>query len=336
MNRMLALAALLFAAPVHAEVTFEWVTVGDPENACDTQFDGCFGSVAVPYRIAKHEVTNAQYAEFLNAVASDSDPNGLYNPSMGNATSWQGGIERTLLPGPGIFEYVPIAGRENLPVGLVSFADAARFANWLHNGQPTGLQNSTTTEDGAYTFTSESIVGPRNPGATIVLPSEDEWYKAAYYDTGAQVYFDYPVSSDTETVCSAPTSIANRANCSTPASGDFSNVGAYDMSAPGAGPGSPGPNGTYDQGGNAYEWTETPVPGIPQSRVLRGGSYWVGSLNANSWTQHPLQLDNNKDFGFRVAGPVPAMAVPTLSYFGLVAVMAGLVTSGWWLRSRSR
>ena len=69
------LAAIALAA--HG-VTIDWVTVGDPGNACDTQSQGCFGSVADIYLIGKYEVTNAQYAEFLNAVA-DTDTYGLYD-----------------------------------------------------------------------------------------------------------------------------------------------------------------------------------------------------------------------------------------------------------------
>ena len=61
MRSLLVFAALLFAFPAHAEVTIDWVTVGDPGNACDTQSQGCFGAVAQTYRIAKYEVTAAEH-----------------------------------------------------------------------------------------------------------------------------------------------------------------------------------------------------------------------------------------------------------------------------------
>ena len=80
MRSLSALAALLFAVPAHA-VTIDWVTVGDPGNACDTQPSGCFGTVPYTYRISKYEITNTQYSEFLNAVAK-TDTNGLYNATM--------------------------------------------------------------------------------------------------------------------------------------------------------------------------------------------------------------------------------------------------------------
>jgi hypothetical protein len=109
-----------------AVITFNWVTVGDPGNACDPQGIGrCFGAVSYPYRIATHEVTNAQYAGFLNAKAA-SDPLGLYNTDMAAST---GGITRS--GSPGSYTYSAIPGRENMPVSLVSYFDALRFANWL-------------------------------------------------------------------------------------------------------------------------------------------------------------------------------------------------------------
>jgi formylglycine-generating enzyme required for sulfatase activity len=242
------------AAP--SAVTFDWITVGDPGNACDPRGTGrCFGAVGYPYRIARHEVTNAQYAAFLNAKAA-SDPLGLYNTDM---ATW-GGIART--GSPGSYTYGAVPGRENMPATPVSYFDALRFANWLHNGQGDG-----DTETGAYTLLggtprpSNTLV-ERNAGATVFLPTDAEWYKAAYYDTQFAVYYDYPAGTDTQVVCSTPTATPNRANCG-PAVGDFTSAGSY--------PGSPSPNGTFDQGGNVSEWTDTLV-GAEDHRTIRGGS----------------------------------------------------------------
>ena len=85
MRGLFLFAALLFAPPAHA-VSIDWVTVSDPGNPADTEVmsDGTTGYGAVPYtyKIGRHPVTNAQYAEFLNAVAA-TDTYGLYNPEMG-------------------------------------------------------------------------------------------------------------------------------------------------------------------------------------------------------------------------------------------------------------
>lgn len=113
-------------------VGIDWVTVGDPGNACDVQSQGCFGAVGYAYRISKYETTNAQYVEFLNAVAA-SDSTGLYHGLM---VSSDGGISRSGISGS--FGYAAISGRENKPVNFVSWYDALRFSNWLHNGQPIG------------------------------------------------------------------------------------------------------------------------------------------------------------------------------------------------------
>jgi formylglycine-generating enzyme required for sulfatase activity len=206
------LAALLVALPAGA-LDIEWAYVGDPGNAPDTATNCLYadcGSVPYEYAIAKYEVTNAQYAEFLNAKAA-SDPLGLYNPSMGSDTTL-GGITQS--GSDGSYSYAAKPGFENKPVVYVSFYDALRFANWLNNGQGSG-----DTEAGAYTLLggtpepSNGTTVTRNPGATKARPSENEWYKAAYYSPGG-TYFEYPTGTDEQTACVRPASdTGNSANC---------------------------------------------------------------------------------------------------------------------------
>ncbi len=74
-------------------VTIPTVAVGHAGNAADTTG---YGTVGYGYRLGTTEVTNAQYVDFLNAVAA-TDTYGLYNSSMGSGT--QGGITRTGLSG---------------------------------------------------------------------------------------------------------------------------------------------------------------------------------------------------------------------------------------------
>src|SRR5258705_7190969 len=223
-----ALAAALCGAPAGA-VAIDWVSVGGPGNPCDAQPQGCFGAVAAAFSIARTEVTNAQYTEFLNAVAKD-DPNALYSPTMASSGAGHGGITRS--GSAGDYTYSAVAGRESLPVNYVSFYDALRFANWLHNGQPVGPQGPLTTESGAYAITAQGIADnsiARDAAASVALASEDEWYKAAYYDASGARYFDYPAGSDTASVCKAPAATANSANCGvaggTPGAGNLTAVG---------------------------------------------------------------------------------------------------------------
>jgi formylglycine-generating enzyme required for sulfatase activity len=291
----------------------DWVSVGGAGNGCDVQPQGCFGAVADAYLISKYETTNAQYAEFLNAVAA-TDTYNLYNTNMGSGL---GGITRS--GSSGSYTYSTIAGRQDMAVNFVSWFDSLRFANWMHNGQPLGAQDSTTTEDGSYTFIDEFTVNPRNASATIVLTSEDEWYKAAYYDALSTSYFDYPAGSDTQTTCAAPGPTANTANCNFVV-GDLTDVGSYTGSA--------SPNGTFDQGGNVWEWSEAMVGGLGV-RSLRGGS--GSSLPGTLAASH---LDSNfttaeaPNIGFRlVMIPEPGT--------GLL-VLSGLLSLAAWRRRRVR
>ena len=308
MKRLLVLAALFFVLPAQAEVTIDWVIVGDPGKACDTQSQGCFGAAAYTYQISKYEVTNAQYTEFLNAVAA-TDAYGLYHTNMGVAAyPTYGGITRS--GSSGSYTYSTIAGREDMPVNNVDFYDSLRFANWLHNGQPTGAQDATTTEFGAYNMSLGSAV-VRRGAAKVFLTSEDEWYKAAYFNGTS--YFDYPAGSDTPTTCEVPGATPNTANCDEVV-GDVTDVGSYTGSA--------SPYGTFDQGGNVWEWTETI---IGSDRGLRGGNI---NVNPDKLAASFRVALNPAAFsgltGFRVASRDPAAPVPSLSPMG-AALLGGLV-----------
>ena len=312
----LASGPLLYAPPSGA-VAIDWVTVGDPGNAPDNTG---IGAVATVYRISKYEVTNAQYAEFLNAMA-DSDPKGLYNTLMGS-NAIVGGITRSGTNGS--FTYSAKVGFASKPVVFVSFYDSLRFANWLHNGQPTGAQDTTTTEDGAYTITAggistNSIV--RNVGATSFLTNEDEWYKAAYYDAISTSYFEYPVGTDSRTGCVGPGSdTGNSANCDA-AVGSLTDVGAYTLSA--------SPSGTLDQGGNVWEWNEAALGG---NRRIRAGGWTKQNRPdqlAASFRESTGATFETISIGFRVGNVVPEPSTGLL-------VIAGLFVLGFGHRARAR
>lgn len=127
------------------------------------------------YQIGKYEVTNSQYAAFLNAKAA-TDTFELYNSEM-DFSQFDGITQTGSL---GSYTYAAKSGFENKPVNNVSFWNATRFANWLNNGQ-----GGADTETGSYTLTSGGITENtvmRNHGANWVVASENEWYKAAFYD----------------------------------------------------------------------------------------------------------------------------------------------------------
>ena len=273
------------------------VAVGNAGNAADNTG---YGSVSYEYQIGKYEVTNAQYAEFLNAVAA-ADPSALYSTSMGGGWNDIGGITRG--GSDGSYTYTVRTNRGNRPVNYVSWYDTLRFANWLHNGQPTGAQDNSTTEDGAYDMSLGSSV-VRKPGATWFLSSEDEWYKAAYYKGGGTDagYWDYATQSDTPPTAELPagTDLTN-------GSANFYDGGyldtTYYTTEVGVYTAKPSDSAydTFDQNGNVSEWNEAVLHG-GISRALRGGSALpIGpSLGSSSrWGHDPSW--NNKHIGFRVA-----------------------------------
>ncbi|KKL16007.1 hypothetical protein LCGC14_2499890, partial [marine sediment metagenome] len=200
---VVAAGAILVLGSAASAVNMETVPVGNIGNTDDTHSGG-YGAVDYEYRIGRYEVTAGQYTEFLNAVAG-TDTYGLYSSNMWS-NFYGCKIERYAGSGtPGDpYEYQVAADWANRPVNFVSWGDAARFANWLHNDQRSGPQDLTTTEDGAYhldgaTSNPDLLAVSREGDWKWAVPTEDEWYKAAYHkndgDTGH--YFDYPTSSDT-------------------------------------------------------------------------------------------------------------------------------------------
>jgi formylglycine-generating enzyme required for sulfatase activity len=302
-------ALFLLVAPSASAVTMDWTPIGNPGNACDSQSDGCYGAVSYSYAIGTYEVTNAQYVEFLNAKAA-SDPLELYNTWMASL----GGITRSGLSGS--YTYSAVAGRENRPVNFVSFYDALRFANWMNNGQGSG-----DTETGAYTLLggtaapSNGNTVTRNAEATIVLPSEDEWYKAAYYSALSTSYFDFPAGSNTQTTCAFPTTNPNTASCYDGNHYGIADVGSYT--------GSPSPYGTFDQGGNVAEWDEAIIiiSGRPSPyRGLRGGAWSFGSSQlAASARDSIYPFFEDTTVGFRIA-MIPEPGTGLLVTVGLLAL----------------
>ena len=258
-NALSLLWVLLVAVPVHGDLVISMTTIGNPGNAPDYPYPDPWipvGSVAYTYQISTYEVTVAQYTEFLNAAAA-SDPYGLWSENMGDG----GGIGIPIITrsgSEGSYSYTTVSGHGNEPVRFVSFYDGIRLANWLANGQGGG-----DTETGSYIL-ADGITLQRNPGATWVLPSEDEWYKAAYYDPVLDAYYTYPNGSDD--VPAEPT------DETTPREMNFGGPpfwqGDQYFTAIGETTGR-GPYGVYDMGGNVEEYTDTIV--LPANRITRGG-----------------------------------------------------------------
>jgi formylglycine-generating enzyme required for sulfatase activity len=345
---LLCLVFLLLSAADAWAVTINTVPVGNPGNDPDQLYTNnnpnnlLFGSVAYDYRIGSTEVTVGQYTDFLNAVAA-TDTYALYSPSMGTDLNISG-ISRS--GASGSYSY-GVIGSANNPVTYVSWGDAARFSNWLHNGQPTGLQDASTTEGGSYTLNGaitnfDLLAITRNGAATWVIPSENEWYKAAYHknDGATGNYWVYPTSTDSEPNSDQPpgdlsiqSNVANfykndgiandyndgfavNGSINSPTGNALTDVGAYSFSL--------SPYGTFDQGGNVYEWNEALISSF---RGLRGGSWGfdvsshLAASSRDIYASFPPSGEGT-NVGFRVAKVVPEPSTVVLAAMGILGLIA--------------
>jgi formylglycine-generating enzyme required for sulfatase activity len=309
-----AAAVLACVSGVRADVVMDWITVGDPGNAGQISgsgapgggngIQGIVGDMDDAYNISKYEVTAGQYTEFLNAVSAD-DTHGLYGSGMWTHNY---GCKIEQAGSSPNYTYTLAVERADRPVNFVDWYDTLRFANWMHNGQPTGAQGPSTTEDGAYDMSLGSDV-VRKPGAQVFLPTENEWYKAAYYKSGGTDagYWIYPTSSDSEPGrdMTEVTNAGNNVNRFRIVPEDpfpidppfYQTVaGEFELSV--------SPYGTFDQGGNVWEWTEIWIPGS-STRLLRGGSFADEALTLKAgYRAYDFPPSNEHQYyGFRVAGP---------------------------------
>lgn len=330
--RVAGICAVVFllVPAIHASpVSIALVPVGDPGNTADTN-DGDFvavgiqhyGSVPYSYDIGKYDVTLTQYTAFLNAVAS-SDPNNLYTSNMATDLN-SAGISRS--GSSGHYTY-SVIGSGQRPVTYVSWFDAARFCNWLTNGQ-----GGAGTETGMYTLTGSTSMSGTLPadhsalvGTKWFVPTEDEWYKAAYYKGGGTNvgYWAYPFQSDTKPTSNQVSGGSNSGNFKSPTTGYavtqsttysssqnyLTDVGVYTSAF--------SPYGSYDMGGDVFQWNET---SIDSSRGTRGG-VWSSdaSTSADSNRNNAGPTFESSHIGFRVA-ELPEPSTITLSILGAIGV----------------
>ena len=327
-SALLSLSALApRPAPATVLVTMAWRPVGNPGNAADSTG---YGAVAYSYNIGTYDVTNSQYVAFLNSNDwTGADPLALYNTGM--SIAGYGGINYISNAAFGS-KYGVISGDGNNPVNYVTWFDAVRFANWMDNGQPVFSTEPTATnnatETGAYTLSgftptpSNANSITRNAGASIFLPSENEWYKAAYYNFAGGSYFEYPTSSNTAPNATGPTATPNSANYDDVVN-TVTNVGAYS--------GTTSPYGAADMGGDVFQWNDTAIPVTGETfRGLRGGSFSQSAIGLKSSVRNDADpTPEENDFGFRLAS-VPGVPEPSTGVLAVLACGAAL----WW-RKRS-
>ena len=243
------------------------------------------------FHIGTYEVTNAQYVQFLNSVASVDDYL-LYDQKMGqmDLDRGLGGITRA--GSAGDYSYSVVPELANYPVTYVSFWDAARYVNWLSTGSTEqGVYSMMPKQEHNKTVKIERDQLAFDEGA-FALPSHAEWLKAGLYSSSSDpTLYTFPTQSDSIRV--------DQANIEGSSFSGLAPVGSFEH---------PSPHGTYDQAGNAWEWlddiesfkTQSQLPG----RLRKGGSFLhpvsLNSMSVSSPGKPRLSSDQGSDWGFRV------------------------------------
>ena len=278
-----------------SEFTIDFVEIGNPGNGADSTG---YGAVSYDYRMGTYEISQS--------MIDKASFSGAYGMPTGD---WTG----------------------NQPSTLITWVQAAAFVNWLNTS--TGHQAAyNLTWNGAnwtmalwdsadaWQLDGENLY--RNKNAYYFLPSEDEWYKAAYHkDDGSTTnYWKYPTASDT-----VPTGIDETGDPGFDAvfKDDYNQGNPNDIDNVGIA----SSYGTYGQGGNVWEWTESALDGTNDStseyRAYRGGG-WSSTgdklLSSNRGGIDPTYTGTS--YGFRVA------SIPEPSTWVLILVAGGTLLLG--------
>lgn len=289
-NLIPRVVTLVFAIQINAKaIEMEFVEVADGQ-----------GGVSYEYEIGKYEVTLDEYSAFLNAVGMPATFSG--------------------------------SGRRPVTVG---WSDAVRFANWMHNGQPIGAPGPLTTERGAYDIyvVSGWPFFVENPAARYRLPTLAEWRKAAFYqpsESGGDIAWLYPTrSNDLPNSRNGSTTDPNSANFfrddgvangynegfavpNPDVNGYLTDVGAFTLAS--------SHYGTYDQGGNVWEWLNG--PGI-QSQWCVGGSWNSGHESLTGWAIIGGDEDwqpPSGEVGFRLVHFVEPLPEPSVNSLFIISM----------------
>jgi formylglycine-generating enzyme required for sulfatase activity len=271
--------------------TLEFTTIGNTNNSADTTG---YGSVGYAYRIGTYEISQNQIAA---ATAS-----GLQNVTAGAFSGDQ-------------------------PAGNMTWFESAAFVNWLNTSKGFApaynlTWSASTWSMALWTATDNGYDANnlyRNSQAKYFLPSENEFYKAAFGKSDGSGYYLYPTASNTaptavESGTTSGTAVYNNPNWIPPGPASIYQAGGRSS------------YGTMGQGGNIQEWQESSSDGINDSlgdeRMVRGGYWHKNGQALDSSTRSsfgPSTGNDHPNLGFRVAS---VDVVPEPSTYALIGLGA--------------
>ena len=260
-NRLIALATLI---AISGAAQAAMVTIGNAGNAADTTG---YGAVGYTYQISTTEVT---IAEFMASGAGS-----------GNENFWNAGARTVGTAAPATY---------------VSLYEAMKYCNYLTSGDVT--LGAYQFSGGVYQSTDRASAVTAY-GTVYALPTEDEWYKAAYFKPNASGYSLYANGTGT-----TPTQGGGATGW------NYNSVNVSPNYARDVALGTMEQNGTYNMMGNVWEWTEDSFG------VIRGGGMFDSESALRSSDRY-VGGPTDEDFGigFRVVAiPEPASAM--LVFFG--------------------
>lgn len=274
--------ANIASATITQGIDIEFVIIGNAGNPADSTG---YGAVGYEYHIGKYEVTNGQWDAFVSAAGAPTGNDGGYSYDA----RWTG---------------------TDVSTNNVSWYEAVQFCNYLTSGDKSlgaYLFSGDNTDPGDFLGINRSTAIAIY-GTVYVLPTEDEWHKAAYYTgSGYSLY-------------------SNGLSTVPPADNGWNYSGGSYDSPWDVGTGTMEQNGTFDMMANVREWNET-LKYHDLYRGNRGGSYCEAIDNASSLCAgHYDPVYEHNSVGFRVVKVVPT---PSAIMFGTIG--AGFVT---WLRIR--
>jgi sulfatase modifying factor 1 len=311
---LLAGSGLLTTTAAHADTfgsgdnqfTIDFTTIGNPGNAADTTG---YGSVGYTYRIGTYAISQNQ----IDAATAS----GLANVTAGALGSWPRPWQATWTG--------------DKPACQMTWYESAAFVNWLNTSKGFTPAYNLTWSGSTWSMALWTVTDPgydennlyRNSLAKYFLPSENEFYKAAYGKSDGSGYYLYPTASDT-----APTPVASGTSAGTVVYGqNFEQDPASVYEAGGL-----SSYGTMGQGGNVWQWQESADDGVnddpAENRGLRGGMWLYGAndlhSSSRSWNP-PLGATGNGSYGmgFRVASVADVGVAPEPSTYALLGLGLG-------------